>query len=195
MHFSSFLAMSVLACTATAAATPSYPGLNHIQLRAVANFKEINDTFNKIGDKIDLMIDQINKWDETATTMNPIITSSHTLLQEIKTGTTVIQKTSTVGMFDLANVVGAVGYLAIHVNDISKVMINKKEKFDAIGKTDLVKTEMIAQRAASDDLGKAILSKLPSWTMEAAKPVTESIIAKLGSVVDAYNLPAKPVRM
>jgi hypothetical protein len=195
MHFSSFFAMSVLACTATAAATPSYPGLNHIQLRAVANFKEINDTFNKIGDKIDLMIDQLNKWDETAATVNPIITSSHTLLQEIKTGTTVIQKTSAVGMFDLANVVGAVGYLAIHVNDISKVMINKKEKFDAIGKTDLVKTEMIAQKAASDDLGKAILSKLPSWTMEAAKPITESIIAKLGSVVDAYNLPAKPVRM
>lgn len=190
MHFSSFLAMGVLACTAAAA--PSYPGPNHIQIRAVANFKEINDTFNKIGDRIDSMIDQLNKWDETAATINPIIDSSHTLLKEIKAGAIVIQKTSAVGMFDLANVVGAVGYLAIHVNDISKVMINKKEKFDAVGKTELVKTEMIAQKAAADDLGKAILGKLPSWTMEAAKPITESIIAKLGSVVDAYNLPPKP---
>lgn len=190
MHFSSFLAIGVLACTAAAA--PNYPGPRHLQIRAVASFKEINDTFNKIGSKIDGMIDQLNKWDEKAATVDPIIASSKTLLQEIKTGTTVIQKTSAVGMFDLGNVVGAVGYLAIHVNDISKVMINKKEKFDAIGKRELVKSEMTAQKAAADDLGKAILSKLPSWTMEAAKPITESIIAKLGEVVDAYNLPAKP---
>jgi hypothetical protein len=190
MHFSSFLALGVLACNA--AAVPRYPGPEHFQIRAVANFKEVNDTFNKIGDKIDSMIQQINNWDETAATVNPIIDSSKTLLKEIKTGTTVIQKTSAIGMFDLANVVGAVGYLALHVNDISKVLINKKEKFDAIGKTDLVKSEVIAQKAAADELGKAILGKLPSWTMEAAKPVTEGIISKLGSVVDAYNLPPKP---
>jgi hypothetical protein len=190
MHFSSFLAMGVLVCTAAAA--PSYPGPEHFQIRAVASFKEVNDTFNKIGDKIDIMIDQLNKWDETAATVNPIIDSSKTLLKEIKVGTTVIQKTSAIGMFDLANVVGAVGYLAIHVNDVSKVLINKKEKFDAIGKTDLVKSEMIAQKAAADDLGKAILSKLPSWTLEAAKPITEGIIAKLGSVVDTFSLPPKP---
>lgn len=62
-------------------------------------------------------------------------------------------------MFDLSNIVGAVGYLVIHVNDISKVMIKKKEKFDKNGKTEVVKTEMVAQKAAADDFGKAILAR------------------------------------
>lgn len=190
MLFSPLLAIGALACAAMA--TPSYPGPLHLQIRAVNNFKDINDTFNKIGDKIESMVDLLDKWDEKAATVTPIIASSKVLLQEIKTGTAAIQKTGAVGMFDLANVVGAVGYLANHVNDVSKVLINKKEKFDAVEKTELVKMEMIAQKAAADDLGKAILTKLPSWTMEAAKPITESIIEKLGTVVDAYNLPPKP---
>lgn len=190
MLFSPLLAIGALACAAMA--TPSYPGPLHLQIRAVNNFKDINDTFNRIGDKIESMVDLLDKWDEKAATVTPIIASSKVLIQEIKTGTAAIQKTGAVGMFDLANVVGAVGYLANHVNDVSKVLINKKEKFDAVEKTELVKMEMIAQKAAADDLGKAILTKLPSWTMEAAKPITESIIEKLGTVVDAYNLPPKP---
>lgn len=37
------------------------------------------------------------------------------------------------------------------------------------------------QKAATDDLCKAILTKLPSWTMEAAKPVMRALLRSWGT--------------
>ncbi|RDI80131.1 hypothetical protein Vi05172_g9922 [Venturia inaequalis] len=76
-----------------------------------------------------------------------------------------------VGMTELVGIVGAIGHLTIHLNDVSKIMINKTEKLDKFEKTAVIVTEMMVQKATADELRKAVLSTLPSWTTEDTKPV------------------------
>jgi hypothetical protein len=185
MYLTSIVSVGLLAYTTAAAPT----SLLHkvITLRATSGLPDVQAAFNKIQDSIAKMVDDINKWDGQAPSAAPIWDSSKNLLTTIKSSTTSISGSSSIGLMDAVGILGPVNILSNKVDDVVTALLTKKGQFDASKTSGQVSEQLVQDQAATKELIKAILGKLPSMTVPIAQPIADGVSQKLDKAVAAYG--------
>jgi hypothetical protein len=185
MHFTNFISVALLAYSTAAAPT----SLSHkvITLRATSSLPDVQAAFNKIQDSIAKMVDDINKWDGQAPSAAPICGSSTNLLATIKSSTTSISGSSSISLMDAVGILGPVNVLSNKVDDVITAMLTKKGQFEASKTSGQVSEQLVQDQAATKELIKAILGKLPSMTVPIAQPIADGVSQKLDKAVAAYG--------
>jgi Hydrophobic surface binding protein A len=185
MHFITIISVGLLACFTTAAPTSFL--LNVLNPRATSGLPDVQAAFNKIQDSIAKMVEDINKWDGQAPSSAPIFDSAKTLLATIKASTTSISGSSSIGLMDAVNILGPVNTLSNKVDDVVTALLTKKGAFDASKMTGQVSEQLVQDQAATKELIKAILGRLPSMTIPIAQPIADGVSQKLDKAVTAYG--------
>lgn len=87
---------------------------------------------------------------------------SKALLATIKSSATAVQGSSAIGLVDAVGILGPVNVLSSKVDDVVTALLTKKGQFDTAKMSGQVGEQLLADQAATKDLIKAILGKLPS---------------------------------
>lgn len=149
MHFTTLFSIGLLATSAAAAPTR----------RSLA---DVQAAFDKIQANIATMVAKINAWDGQPGSVTPVMDESKALLATIKSSATAVQGSSAIGLMDAVGILGPVNVLSSKVDDVVTALLTKKGQFDTAKMSGQVGEQLLADQAATKDLIKAILGKLPS---------------------------------
>lgn len=118
----------------------------------------------------------------------PITTDSIALLINIKSGTKVANNSPQLDFDTALDIAGATGTLANDVTDIIATLIRTKPKFDKLLiVTPIIKETIVTQRAATAELSKAILAKIPAELAAIAAILIQQIDDTFAQGVAAYS--------
>ncbi|QDS77077.1 hypothetical protein FKW77_007335 [Venturia effusa] len=173
MHFTALFSLGLLANSVAAA--PTRRSLSDVQA-----------AFDKIQANIATLVAKINAWDGQASSVQPIMDDSKKLHETIQSSATAIQGSSSIGLMDAVGVIGPVNVLSTKVDDVVTALLTKKGQFDAAKVSDKVSGELVQDQAATKELIKAILGRLPSVTVSIAQPIADGVSQKLDKAVTAY---------
>lgn len=112
---------------------------------------------------------------------------SKALLATIKSSATAVQGSSSIGLMDAVGILGPVNTLSAKVDDVVTALLTKKEKFDSAKVSAQVGEQLVQDQAATKELIKAILGKLPSMTVAVAQPIADGVSQKLDKAITAYG--------
>lgn len=151
------------------------------------DLQTILTAINNVNTAATTLDNDVKAYDGSAGAISKSNTDAASVLSAINTGTTNVRGTSAVSDSDALQIASATETLITTVNNTINDLITKKPTFDSSGQSPTVLNDLRQQDTASDALGDAIVSKVPSDVTGIAQSLTAEISASFQRGITAYG--------
>jgi len=181
MKFGSFLSIAVLAAGALAEPTP----VKRDPPTAVErDLSTVTSVFAHIGDLVDQLNTDIQSFNGDG---SDITSDSSSLLAAIKSGASDISSSSSLTTNEALQLQTVVQGLQKKITTAVNGLIAKKSQIVSAGLGQTIYQSLTAQKAASDSLADATVSKVPQSLQGIAKQLSSGVSTELQKGIDAYQ--------
>lgn len=128
----------------------------------------------------------ITAWKGDGAGVNGLLQDASYLLADIRKGATTVATSPAVTIWDKPDWLRPVIDLDNNLDKLVNTLVSKKSKFDSVGRTTDVLSQIEQIKPAVDVLVKNIFAKLPAAAQLVARPVSNQVIGKIEKARKAY---------